>query len=196
VPDFLRDPAVRHTEVEERACDVAVEKLGELVVGLPLYHPLFKDADERLKAVKAAFDRFAGKYRRATGFECRLLDVSSFSQTYMPDIKPLGRAATADDVKAGVAVFHLDGKGKPADLKLPAAGVLKRDEKDERAPKVIVVQAEAGPDGAVTYGILSKEGVQTVPAADLTGLKSFAQLAKEEEDAEKEREKAKGRNKD
>lgn len=200
VPEFLREPAVRHSEAAERACDAAAEKLGELVVGLPLYHPLFKDADERLKAVKAAFDRFAGKYRPATGFEGDLLGRSPFTQTYVPDIKPLGRAATAADVKAGVAVFHLDGKGKPADLKLPAAGVLKRDEKDERAAKVIVVQAEAGPDGAVTYGVLSKEGVRAVPAADLSAVKPFEQLAKEEEDArkerEKEREKAKGPKKD
>jgi hypothetical protein len=161
------------------------------VLGLPVYHPLFKDADKRLDTLKVAFDRFAGKYRRPTGFERHCLDLSPFSPTFVPDIKPLGRAATADDVKAGLAVFHLDGKGKPADLKLPAVAGLKKEEKNERAGKVVIVQAEVSPDGAVTYGILSSDGIRTVAASELTEIKTLDQLRKEQEEAEKEREKAK-----
>ena len=58
IPEYLADPAARHNEAVERTCDVAAEKLNGLVVGLPLYHPLFKDADKRLAALKAGLDRF------------------------------------------------------------------------------------------------------------------------------------------
>jgi hypothetical protein len=190
VPEFLRDAAVRREEAAERACDTAAEKLHELIIGLPLYHPLFRDSEARLVSMKVAFDRFAGAYRLANWREHSALGLSSFSPVFVPDIKPLGRAATADDVKAGKAIFHLDGKGKPAELKPPALGMLKRDEKDERAPKVLIVQAEVGADGQVTYGILSKEGVRAVSASELIDVKTFAQLEKEEKEAaEKEREK-------
>lgn len=190
IPKYLADPAVRREKVAERVCDVAAEKLGELVVGLPRYHPLFKDADKRLTAFKAAFDRYAGNYRRATWREQQSLGLSSWAPAYLPDIRPLARAATADDVKAGKAVFHLDGKGKPADLELPAVAVLKRDEKKEQPPRVLIVQAEVGPDCAVTYGIITREEVRVVPGRELTGIKTFAELEKEEK-AAAEREKGK-----
>jgi hypothetical protein len=197
VPEFLSDPAVRREEVAERKCDAAAEKLGTLIPCLPLYHPMFKDADKRLEAFKAAYDRFVGSYRRTNWREVRVLDLSDFSPSYLPDIRSLGRAATADDVKAGRAVFHLDGKGKTADLKLPAVAVLKRDGKNARAPKVIVVQAEVGPDGGLTFGVLSKQVVGVVPGHDLMDIKSFAQLAQEEQEAaEMERKKAKKKEKD
>jgi len=144
-----------------------------------------------LEALTVAFDRFAGNYRRPTGFEHYFLDLSPFSPTFVPDITPLGRAATADDVKAGLAVFHIDGTGKPADRKLPAVAGLKRDEKNERASKVIVVQAEVGADGAVTYGILSKDGLRAVPASELVEIKTLEQLRKEHEEAERQRAKVK-----
>jgi hypothetical protein len=188
VPASLADPEVRRDEAEERACDAAAEKLGELVVGLPPYHPLFKDADKRLAAVKAAFDRFAGQYRRATWRERDSLDVRPWAQAYLPDVRPLGRAATDDDVKAGKAVFHLDGKGKPAELGLPAVAVLKRDEKKERPARALIVQAEVGPDGQVTYGVITKEGIRPIAGSELTDVKSFADLEKEEKEAaEKEK---------
>jgi hypothetical protein len=183
IPEYLADPALRRNAAPERACDRVAEKLGELVVGLPLYHPLLKDADERLTALKGALDRFGGNYRRATGREVELLNRRPWTPTYLPDIRPLGRAATADDVKAGKAVFHLDGKGKPADVVLPAAGVLKRDEKKERPPHVLIVQAEVGPGGEVVYGILARDAVRTVPAGEVTAVKTFAEMEKEEKEA-------------
>src|SRR5262249_27852493 len=48
IPDYLTDPTVRNSEAVERACDNSAEKLRELVFGLPRYHPLFKDAEDRL----------------------------------------------------------------------------------------------------------------------------------------------------
>ncbi|OWK40935.1 putative lipoprotein [Fimbriiglobus ruber] len=171
VPEILTDPTRRRDKAAERTCDQAADKLGRAVVGLPKYHPLLKDADERLAALKTTFDRFAGKYRKPTEPERQLFGLDYFATPFLPDICPLGRAATAEDVKTGRALFHLDGKGKPASLKLPAEGVLTRDAKKDRPPRVLIVQAEIGADDRVTYGIISKDGVRSVPATEVTNVK-------------------------
>ena len=62
-----------------------------------------------------------------------------------PGPAPLDHVATAEDVKAGKAVFHLDGKGKLTDLKLPAVGLLIPDDKKKRWSTVLIVQAEVMP---------------------------------------------------
>src|SRR5262249_19532498 len=66
IPEFLADPEIRRNEAPQRFCDDAAEKLQSLVIGLPGYHPLLKDADQRLTKLRAEFDRFAGNFRRAT----------------------------------------------------------------------------------------------------------------------------------
>ncbi|WP_157370000.1 hypothetical protein [Zavarzinella formosa] len=189
VPEFLSDPAVRRNEADERACDVAAEKLAGLVIGLPVCHPMFKDADKRLIALKSAFDRFAGTYRRGMDRETELFHLSTWNPVYFPVILPLDRAATADDVKTGKAVFHLEGKGKPAPLKPPAAAVLKRDEKKDPPTSVLIVQAETGPDGRVTYGVILRNEIRAIPEEELTGIKTFAELEAEEKKAAEQRKK-------
>jgi hypothetical protein len=182
LPEFLREPAVRRDKAEERACDDAALKLNELVVGLPPYHPLFKDADKRLTALKAAFDRYSGKYRRATWQEHIGLDLSLYSPAYVPDIKPLGRTATADDVKTGKAVFHLDGKGRLADLKLPAVAMLKRDEQKDSPTRLLIVQAEIGPDGELVFGVITKENIRFIRGIEVTSIQTFADLERQEQE--------------
>jgi hypothetical protein len=180
VPAWLADPAARRDEAAERVGDVAAGQLQALVAGLPLYHPLLKDADRRLTEFKAAFDRFAGNYRRASRQELEALQLHRWTRLFLPDIRPLGRAATADDVKAGKAVFHQGGKGKVADLQLPAVAILKRDQNMERPPQVLIVQAEVGPDGKAMYGVITRADIRMMPAEELTGIKPLAELEKEE----------------
>jgi hypothetical protein len=183
MPKLLENPTARRKEATARACDEALDKLGQLVVGLPPYHPLLKDADKRLGLAKAAFDRFTGNYRRATRREIEILDLSHWTPAYVPDIRPLGRAAAKGEVLAGKAVFHLGGKGKVADLELPAAAVWKRDAAENRPSRVIIVQAEIGPDGEVTCGVIARQQIQAVSARELLSVKSFAELDKEEKAA-------------
>ena len=60
----------------------------------------------------------------------------------VPHVK--GRLATADDVKAGRAVFYLDVEAShaaPHEMALPACGIQILD--DDRREPVIVIQAEA-----------------------------------------------------
>lgn len=182
IPEFLADETKRNTEATERACDRAAEKLSKLVAGLPPYHPLFKDANERLEAMQKSLDRFAGKYRLANWREREVLGGSSWSPLFVPDIRPLDRAATAKDVQSGQAVFHLDGKGKPSDLKLPAVAVRSGDAKKENPPRVLIVQAELGPDG-ILCGVLTRTEIRSMLAAELTSIKSFVDLEREEAEA-------------
>ncbi len=189
VPVFLANPDERQDVAQERVCDLAAEKLGDLVAGLPLYHPILKDAEKHLNAFKAAFDRFAGNYRSVTSRELDSLSsregqsLSTWSPAFIPDISPLGRPATAGDVKAGKAIFHLGGKGTQANQSLPAMAVFKDDEKKEHPRHVLIVQAEVSPDGQVTYGIIMKEAIRAVAARELAAIKAFAELDKQEQDA-------------
>jgi hypothetical protein len=181
VPDFLADKATRREKAQERVCDVAAETLNVVAAGLPLTHPLMKDADKRIDQMKQALDRPAG-FRWASehaAYALRMVPRGGF----VPDVNPLDRAATADDVKAGKAIFHLDGKGKLADVKLPAVGVLKGEEKKDRPTRVVIVQAEVGPDEKVTYGVILRHEIRSMPASEVKDVKSFEQLDKEDKEA-------------
>jgi hypothetical protein len=87
---------------------------------------------------------------------------------YVPDLKPWGRPATAADVSAGRAVFHLSGTGKVADVQLPAWLLLKNGGKTGDPPVWgLAIQAEVGPDGAVTYGAILRHAIRTVKATEV-----------------------------
>jgi hypothetical protein len=73
-------------------------------------------------------------------------------------------------VCAGRAIFHLDGKGKLADLKLPAVGTLKDSDKKESEKRVLIVQAEVGPDGEVVCGVIGKNEIRTARGKELSAV--------------------------
>jgi hypothetical protein len=193
MPGFLADQTARRGQAQQRVCDAAADRLGVLVIGLPCYHALLNGADKRLKEFKAAYDHFGGNYRRARWPEIQLLGLDPWTPSYIPDVRPLGRGATAEDVKVGKAVFHFDGMGKPTDLQLPAAAELKGKEK-KKPPRGLIVQVDIGPDGELTCGILTRREVRAVPARDLMSIKTFAELENEQkEQAQRKKAKMVGR---
>jgi hypothetical protein len=155
LPALLLDPAGREEEAEERHRDLAAETLSYQVAGTPAYHPLLKGSRGRIAALKAHLARFAGRFRKPAGVEKDIFDTS-----FLPDIRPLGRSATAKDVEEGRAVFHLDGKGRPVSRKLPAVAHLKGN-------VGLIVQAEEGPGGAAVYGIIFRHSIRRVAAAEV-----------------------------
>ena len=196
MPEMLHDPALRKPEAVERKCDEAAVSISFLAAGVPAYHPLLKDADERLPKLKAALDRFP-QFRRASDYETAIVQPYSgtdpeksfyFDYTrqmlFVPAVGLLDRPATQDDVKAGRAIFHLDGKGKLHDVHLPAYGILKKDKKSKQRDRVLIVQAEVGPDGVITYGIISRHDVRVVSAKEVEKIKSIKdwKAASEKED--------------
>ena len=87
----------------------------------------------------------------------------------------LGHAATPEDVAAGRAVFHLDGKGKRAAIVLPATAALRTDGKEEHPPRVLIVQAETDADGNVVCGVITPSGLRTVKRSELDKLVVLAE---------------------
>lgn len=187
LPHYLAGVHDLRKGAEERTCDFAAEKLLDLMVGLPIYHPLFKDADKRLDRLKAEFDRFAGNYRAASGSEMELLKLYRSHTVFLPDIRPLNRPATAADVKAGKAIFHINGNGKPARLELPAVAELKAEKNKDEPTRLLILQAEVGPDGETTYGIVTAGAIRTATVRELTNIKSLAHFEKEQEAADRAR---------
>jgi hypothetical protein len=187
MPEFLADQSQRREQAEERTCDAAAQKLAELIIGVPDYHVLQSDCDQRLASLKKVVDHFHGHYCKANDRERKIFGIAHWSVAFLPDIRPLGRAATADDVKAGKAIFHLGGKGKLAEQMLPAVAIRKGDEMKAYPARVLIVQAEVGPDGQIIYGIIGRHEVGQIPASELTAIKTFADLEKEEKEAKEKK---------
>ncbi len=183
MPAFLTDPAVRRPKALERFCDAAAEKLADLVIGVPRYHPLLKDSEVRLSTIKTTLDRFAGNFRQVNARERNILGLPGWSAAYLPDIQPLDRPATVEDVTAGKAIFHMGGTGKRAEMVLPAVGILTSEAKSVKSPNLLIVQAEIGLGGELSLGIITRDDIRRVSASEVTGVKSFEALEKEAIDA-------------
>src|SRR5262249_54433198 len=145
-----------------------------VISGLPGYHPLLKDADERLAALRRAMDGFAGKYCTLTPGERLAVAGNTYEPQFGPDIAPLGRSATPDDVKAGKAIFHLEGNGTPAKMELPARGTWKRFGKGKEARHCLIVQAEVRADGEILCTIIERHAIRAVPAREFAAITPLA----------------------
>lgn len=173
LPDFLKNIDKRKPEAKLRAHDQAADQLRNQVLGLPLYHPLLKDADERLVRLKAGLDRYGRRVRPIEAWEAEAIGASFWERNYIIDIPRLDRAATAEDVAAGRAIFHLEGRGKPAKVDLPKAGTpFPVPGHDDQSPFLILVQAEELPGGEVIYGAISADGPLRIAAKDLLSVKT------------------------
>jgi hypothetical protein len=151
--------------VEYTAAADAADRAGEMLIGLPKYHPLRRDADRVLVETRTLLARYGRHVRPMTWDEGERLKFNHSGTTFIPDIRPLGRPATANDVTAGRAVFALPG-GRVADVKLPAWVILKGDRKADPLAGV-VVQAEVGPDGKVVYGAIFRHAIRAVRADEV-----------------------------
>jgi hypothetical protein len=169
IPDFLRDPKLVRDEAAERIRDRLATEVSEALVGAPPYHPLRTDCDTARRALNEMLGRFDGRLRRVTAAEAKKLSVAGWG-AFIPNIKPLNRAATADDVALGDAVFSLNGKGKPSDVALPAWVTLN----DKRKTCGLAVQAETGPDGVTVYGVIFAQDMRAVPATEVAQVESVA----------------------
>jgi hypothetical protein len=156
-----------HTAVEERIGDAAGRRLSELVIGMPFFHPLCKDADERIERL----DRFLGTHRdrvrRGTDEERAALHLRNDDGLFIPGIQPLGRPATAADVKAGRAVFHLNGEGRVWTGPVPRTVALKSDAGKKSRPVGLVVQAEADANGKAVFGVIFRYEIRLVRADEI-----------------------------
>ena len=183
------DPQFPKAQAEEPACDRAAAKLLALTLGLPwkylpqesidasLDYARPENTEANLALLKKAFDGYRQGFRRATALEIESLELFGQDVLYIPDIRPLDHPATAEDVRAGRAIFHLDGKGKLAKQRLPAVATPKTVEKKDHLTRnvqpmpVLVVQAEIDADGNTFYGIIGEGPARKVKAEDLADVK-------------------------
>jgi hypothetical protein len=155
---------------DEKTRDQSFKKLSKLLVGLP--------HNTNVKEMKAMLDRFDGRFRRGSKAVWQAED-SWGNPRFEPDIVPLDRPATAEDVKAGRAVFHLNGKGKRTDLGLPALGMPKSEPGRVNPVAVVIVQAETGPDGVVMYGFIARNAIRSAPATEFNRVTPLKDLKEE-----------------
>ena len=130
-----------------------------------------KEFDKRLAETKRLLDLYHGRFRRATEQELIGAGGAGWDVMFIPSFAPLGRPATADDVTKGSAIFELGGRGKLAPLKLLAAANIKLKRKEDFPRRVLIVQAEIGPDGKTVYGALGFGVRRTFAADELTDVK-------------------------
>ena len=200
IPGDLADPALRNDRGEEQECDTVAEIINKIVIGSPFVHPLRKDRNTAIEQMKQLLDVHEGHFRVASRQECDVLDVSVWDQPcFIPAITPLGRPATKLDVDEGKAIFELKGKGRVADLKLPAIASLKPSDSQEGRtkstnvsddsleaaeetqpgpPKVLIIQAEIDAAGVTHYGVISRHRIGVLAAEELTDVKPIEEEAK------------------
>jgi hypothetical protein len=162
-----------HEHVEERVCDEAATWLAELVVGVPEPNPLRPDADAVLADMRTSLLRYERRLRLLTFNDQMRLGVRRIEPAFLPDIRPLGRPATAADVREGWAVFELNGNGRVSDVALPA-WILFKSEANEAFPAWgLAVQAEVGPHGAVMYGVIDRHAIRAVKADEVERIEPY-----------------------
>ena len=179
--------------VDERLADRAAEAIANRLIGVPLSSPLRKDRDLVLRRIDETILRYSPRWReldfeqnlRFTGWPRRYgngLDSIAFHCSFSrhsppppasPDIEPLKRPATREDVRAGRAVFELSGKGMVAEAKLPAWLLLKSEAKQKAPSFGLVVQAEIGSDGKLIYGVIFRNEIRAVKAEQVERIEAF-----------------------
>lgn len=161
-------------EATLRRCDQTAARIAAALLGLPRYHPLMKDRDARLAALRAAAPRLVRSARVATRPELLALELqpAPWSPTFVPDLAALGsQVATAADVEAGRAVFHLPAGARSLGLRLPATARLKLP--GGGLQPVLVVQAEVTAAGEERYGVPGVDRVEAVGADRLEAIAPF-----------------------
>jgi hypothetical protein len=171
IPELRISPTACCAEAAERVCDMAANRLRELTLGLPICHPLLKESEERLRALREALDRFGERFARVPPGVAGAFGASNRERLYVPVFDPLGRAATSADVRAGRAVFDFGGQGRLSAQPLPAFGVRKSSGKDDEAEPVLIVQAEWSPAGTLVFGVIGVNGIRALPASQVEKVK-------------------------
>ena len=77
IPRVYKHIGLHQKPVQCRRCDQAAEKLCHLVDGLPIYHPILKDSDERLEKMKNILDKPMQTVRPASANELEERGINS-----------------------------------------------------------------------------------------------------------------------
>jgi hypothetical protein len=158
-------------EAVERRCDQAAVRLSELMAGLPPYHCLLADRDERLAVIRLRLQVHLRCVRRLYPSEIRRFKPEYAGYGEFGFAPWTGDApATPADVAQGTALFSLGPGAHLVDIPLPAEAIWHPPGKTRRDLPIMVYQAEAHAAGQRHYGILAADFVGEVPEAEVSGL--------------------------
>jgi len=174
IPTELQDPKSRREKAEARLCDIAAMSLGEIVAGIPFYHVLLAEPEQGVRRIKEFLNLYRDRFREMNPEEQERFGIRFMRNAYIPDIKALGRPATTHDVKAGTAIFELDGQGRIADGDQSGWLQLKSEARKEYPEVGLVVQCEVGPDGKRVYGVIFRHSVRAVKADEVERIEPYA----------------------
>jgi len=172
IPSFLADPANRKESAQGRCCDQAAVQLSNLILGSPEFHPLLKNADARIAEWRAFLDTYRSRLRALDLTERDAMGISWVeSPQYIVDMPPLNRAANAQDVAERRAIFHLNGKGRLTEMKLPSTAIFAKDKDEQYPDHVLILQAEVDENGKTILGIVSRHETRSILSDELINIR-------------------------
>ena len=166
-------------EWQHRQCDRAAEQLLRLLGDHEegTFEPLAKDRDEMVERLRRHMQRYRDRFRDLEQWVDGGTGWAIEDGRFLPVLPALGRAATPEDVAAGLALFTLDSPGTPPDLVVPvAAEWLGRSRSgwivggDPDAPEsrdVVVLQVERDAQGMLWFGVADGNGFHVVPSPEI-----------------------------
>ena len=172
LPPSLANPKERFDRAVLTAGDRAAELLTTLVSGVRPYSPMRQDAAARRAELGAYLDRHQFRSIAAISSPYLCSDFYGALPHFEPEMAPLDRPATAADVAAGRAVFHLGGCGELMSLVGPTWVTTREPEGEESVGRV--VQAELTADGSAVYGVLFPDSLAIVHERDVTQVTASA----------------------
>jgi hypothetical protein len=174
------DEAVFDRNWELRYCDLAVPVLLKLLGDHTedKFQPLSKKRDETiiklrhyLKLHRGRFRNFAEHLDGGTGW-------AVVGGRFLPVLPPRTRAATREDVAAGLALFALDHPGPPPAITMPVETywLSRKPHFDSKDPnetvdrQVVALQVERDSAGDLWFGVADGDGFFIVPAKEIGSL--------------------------
>ena len=159
----------KHTKqkVFLRVCDLAAERLSDILANSPLYSPLLLEKEKSLAAFR---EKTAAHPIREIPHEY-VVHLSGEDERMFCLSLPvvMNRLATQQDVDAGRAIFCLPKGAKKVALKLPSYGyeIPKEEDSMDMKTPIVILQAEKSADGKVYYGCLTSWGTKKFAVEDV-----------------------------
>jgi hypothetical protein len=162
-----------------RVCDRAAAGLLEMLGdhAQDTYEPLAKDRESTLGNLRDHLARYRGTFRELSDHLDGGTGFSIEGGRFLPILPSLDRAATAADVAAGRAVFHLPAAGAKPAIRTPLASEWLAHKQAGWSSDgkfygrdIVILQVERDADGGLWFGIADGNGFHVVPSKEIGAL--------------------------
>jgi hypothetical protein len=174
------DEAVFDRKWELRYCDLAVPALLKLLGdhAEDRFQPLSRKRDETISELKHYLRIHRGRFRNLADHLDGGTGWAVEGGRFLPVLPQRTRAATREDVTAGLALFALDDPGPPPAIKVPVETywLARKPHFDNKDPdytvdrQVVALQVERDSAGGLWFGVADGNGFFVVPAREIGSL--------------------------